>query len=315
MMQGPDVAVRTAEGRDLPVLADLYRRCAAEIAQERGGQHVVASGAFSEPLDEKLASSMARAGDLLAAGTIDGVVTGVGAAHLAYLADGTPYAVIDVLYVEPGARSIGVGEALLEHIVLWSAAHGCEGLDAPALPGMRESKNFFEAAGLVARLLVMHRRLTPTDALQMAGGMTSSEPAPSTPECCVGAVVVEDDHLLLIQRGTPPGAGKWSLPGGRVDPGETLATAVAREVREETGLEVAPGPFIGQVERLGPGYHFVILDFRAELADRTASGGLPNPAAASDAAAAAWVPLGELSRLTLVDGLRDFLRDHAVIDD
>ncbi|MHB1912084.1 MAG: NUDIX domain-containing protein, partial [Acidimicrobiales bacterium] len=58
------------------------------------------------------------------------------------------------------------------------------------------------------------------------------------PEVCVGAVVVDDDRLLLIRRGHGPAAGEWSVPGGRVEAGETLAEAVVREVLEETGLEI-----------------------------------------------------------------------------
>jgi 8-oxo-dGTP diphosphatase len=300
-----DVAVRPADAADIPALAGLYRECATELAEERGGRQAVVAAVFAEPLEPRLARSIGRAGELLAAGCIDGVITGVAAARLRHLGDGTPYASIDVLYVEPLARSIGVGEALLEHIVAWSLAHGCEGLDAPALPGMRESKNFFEGAGLVARLLVMHRRLE--------GAGASSPPRPVAAQCCVGAIVVDQDQLLLVRRGTEPGLGKWSLPGGRVEAGETLAAAVAREVLEETGLEVEAGDFVGHVERLGPSYHFVILDFRAHLVDRAGAMEPPLPVAGSDAAAAAWVPLAGVTQLALVDGLADFLGAHGVI--
>ena len=65
------------------------------------------------------------------------------------------------------------------------------------------------------------------------------------PELCVGAVARRADDLLLIRRGTPPGLGQWSLPGGRVEPGETMAEAVVREVAEETGWKVEVGRLIG----------------------------------------------------------------------
>jgi 8-oxo-dGTP diphosphatase len=130
------------------------------------------------------------------------------------------------------------------------------------------------------------------------------------PEICVGAVVVDDDRLLLIRRGHGPAAGEWSLPGGRVETGEMLAEAVVRELAEETGLEVVCGDLLGWVERIDHGYHFVILDFTATLLG-------PDNAelvAGDDAAEAAWVPLHEVAEHRLVDGLAEFLHEHGVID-
>jgi 8-oxo-dGTP diphosphatase len=82
---------------------------------------------------------------------------------------------------------------------------------------------------------------------------------------CVGALVYDEQHrLLVVQRANEPGRGLWSLPGGRVEPGEDDPTAVAREVAEETGLEVMVGRFVGEVERDGPnGKLYVIRDYRA----------------------------------------------------
>jgi 8-oxo-dGTP diphosphatase len=129
------------------------------------------------------------------------------------------------------------------------------------------------------------------------------------PEVCVGAVVVDDDRLLLIRRGRGPAAGEWSLPGGRVERGEMLAEALVRELREETGLEVVCGNLLGWVERMGDEHHFVILDFVATLLgpDNT------EPVAGDDAAEAAWVPLHEVADHRLVDGLAEFLHEHGVI--
>jgi 8-oxo-dGTP diphosphatase len=127
------------------------------------------------------------------------------------------------------------------------------------------------------------------------------------PELCVGAVALEGDRLLLVLRGQPPGKGRWSLPGGRVEVGETLAEAVAREVAEETGLAVACGPFVGWAERIGGGRHYVILDFEVSLL------GEGEPSAGGDADDAAWVPLKALETLELSDGLADFLRSHGVL--
>jgi ADP-ribose pyrophosphatase YjhB (NUDIX family) len=126
------------------------------------------------------------------------------------------------------------------------------------------------------------------------------------PEICVGAVAVRDDELLLIRRGTPPGAGYWSLPGGRVEVGESLAAALVRELEEETGLAALVGPLLGWVERIGAGHHFVILDFEVTVLDGEARAG-------DDAAEVAWVPLEEVTGLPLVDGLAEFLADHDII--
>ena len=126
-------------------------------------------------------------------------------------------------------------------------------------------------------------------------------------EVCVGAVVVVDDELLLIRRGHGPGAGEWSVPGGRVDPGETLAEAVVREVAEETGLEVVCGSLLGYVERIHDDRHFVILDFNATVLQGD------QPRAGDDAVEARWVPLGDVAELRLVEGLAEFLHEHGVI--
>ncbi len=128
------------------------------------------------------------------------------------------------------------------------------------------------------------------------------------PQVCVGAVVVEDDDLLLIRRGHGPAAGEWSVPGGRVEPGETLAEAVLRELEEETGVEGLCGPLLGWVERIEEDHHLVILDFTVTLLDRQ------EPVAGDDAVEAAWVPLAEVAELRLVEGLAEFLHEHGVLD-
>ena len=77
------------------------------------------------------------------------------------------------------------------------------------------------------------------------------EPAARAPQVAVGAVVVDDEHILMVQRGQEPGLGLWALPGGRVEAGETLAEAVVRELAEETGLEAVCGDLVGVVEVVG----------------------------------------------------------------
>lgn len=130
------------------------------------------------------------------------------------------------------------------------------------------------------------------------------------PELCVGAVIVQDEALLLVRRGHGPAAGEWAVPGGRVERGETLAEAVVREVSEETGLDVVCDEMLGWVERIDADHHFVIFDFRATPL------GPPEDElrAGDDAAEVAWVPLHELGALRLVEGLADFLAEHGVTD-
>jgi 8-oxo-dGTP diphosphatase len=134
------------------------------------------------------------------------------------------------------------------------------------------------------------------------------------PEVAVGAVCVHDDRLLLVRRGHGPAAGEWSVPGGRVEAGETLHEAVVRETAEETGLEVVVDRFLGWVERMGESdspdgpYHYLILDFAV-----TALTPDVDLVAGDDAVEAAWVPLYELSDVRLVSGLYEFLRDVHVL--
>jgi ADP-ribose pyrophosphatase YjhB (NUDIX family) len=130
---------------------------------------------------------------------------------------------------------------------------------------------------------------------------------PPRPELCVGAVALEQDRILLVRRGQGPGAGLWSVPGGRVEGGETMAEAVVRELLEETGLEAVCGDLVGWVERIGGGYHYVIADFRVRVTSSAP------PTASTDAAEAAWVPLGQMAELPLVDGLAEFLHDHGIL--
>jgi mutator protein MutT len=127
------------------------------------------------------------------------------------------------------------------------------------------------------------------------------------PELCVGAVAVADNELLLVRRGRGPETGRWSVPGGRVEAGETIHDAVVREVAEETGLRVRCGELLGWAERIGPQHHFVILDFVVTVTDGR------EPVAGDDAAEARWLPLPSVPQVALVEGLAGFLRDHGIL--
>ena len=100
---------------------------------------------------------------------------------------------------------------------------------------------------------------------------------------CVGAVVKDETgRLLLIKRGHEPGVGLWSIPGGRIEPGESDLAALVREVREETGLDVVAGRLLGSVQR--PGLAGAVVDIRDYVA--VVTGG--KLAAGDDAAEARW---------------------------
>ena len=130
---------------------------------------------------------------------------------------------------------------------------------------------------------------------------------PSQPVIGVGAIVVQQDEVLLIRRGKAPQKGLWSLPGGALELGESLDQAVRREVLEETGLEVRVLEFAGAFERITKDdgeavqYHYVLLDYLCEIV----GGAL---AAGDDAAEAEWVSRAALKHRSLTPGL------EAVID-
>jgi 8-oxo-dGTP diphosphatase len=132
--------------------------------------------------------------------------------------------------------------------------------------------------------------------------------APADIVPCVGAIITDAaGRLLLIKRGHEPGKGLWSIPGGRVEPGETDEQAVIREVREETGLVVQPGRLIGAVRRPAPaGAMLDIRDYAATVAGGTLAAG-------DDADDARWAGPAELAGLSLTDGLAEALTDWGVL--
>jgi len=120
----------------------------------------------------------------------------------------------------------------------------------------------------------------------------------SGPVVGVGGVILREGRVLLVRRGHPPGEGTWSLPGGKVEPGEPLTSAVAREVLEETSLTVRVRSLVEVVELFGDGYHYVVLDYLCELdpPDQQAR-------AASDASDLAWVTIDELAARGATDAV------------
>lgn len=155
-------SARRAVLGDLAALAGLCRQGSAELAVNRGGSIWRRREARVEPVEDRLAEGIGRGGDeLVVVGTIDEVPVGYGAAQLEALHDDAVLAVVSDLYVDPEARGIGVGEAMMDLLVAWATENGAVGIDALALPGDRHTKNFFETFGLTARAIVVHRDLTP----------------------------------------------------------------------------------------------------------------------------------------------------------
>ena len=123
---------------------------------------------------------------------------------------------------------------------------------------------------------------------------------------CVGAIVTDGRRLLMIKRGHDPGAGLWSIPGGRIEPGETDAEALVREMIEETGLTVEVGRLIGRVRgRCQRGGH--------RHQGLRGHGHRRNAAPGDDAADARWVAPAELESLDITEGLIDALTGWGVL--
>ena len=127
---------------------------------------------------------------------------------------------------------------------------------------------------------------------------------------CVGAIVRDDaGRILLIRRANPPAQGLWSIPGGRVEPGEDWTDAVARELAEETGVAATVDRFVGEVRRDAPeGGVYVIRDYVMRMPVST-----EDPVAGDDALDAAWFTLAELRAADTSPGLVEALESWGLV--
>lgn len=130
---------------------------------------------------------------------------------------------------------------------------------------------------------------------------------PDAPRVGVGAVVLHEDRVLLVRRAARPSPGKWTLPGGLVELGETTAEAVRRELTEECGCDIRLVGICGVLDRVvrdAEGhvrYHYVLVDYLAYVESDAVTAG-------SDAAEACWVPIEGVDELDVTEGLSDMIR-------
>ncbi len=167
-------AARPARRDELPRLAELADAAIAELTATKGGAMWSRREARPEPVAESLAAALDADDQLVLVGTVDDVVIGYAAVRVETLRSGERLGVVDDIYVEPGARAVGVGEAMMDAVLDWCRHQGCIGVDSLALPGNRETKNFFESFGLVARAIIVHRSLRPPEP-------AAAEPTPIDP--------------------------------------------------------------------------------------------------------------------------------------
>ena len=154
------VAIRLAGESDISntILSAILNEAKDEIERWRGGE-VLWEDRPSGEIADLLAKCLERDDALCVLGTLDEVVVGIGLVTQAKLANGDLVAKIQILYVLPGARGVGTGEAIMTALSEWAQDRGCQGIDAVALPGDRNTKNFFESHGMSARSLTLYKSI------------------------------------------------------------------------------------------------------------------------------------------------------------
>jgi len=151
---------RIADANDSNHLERLAREAELELIQKRGGLTLSKKNPNYGNAKSYFESAFNDSSSEVFVGTIDDVIVGFGVIELGNLEDGTAHASIKALYVEEAARSIGVGEAMMDEMLICATSYKAEAVDAVALPGDRATKNFFETYGLVARAIIVQKALT-----------------------------------------------------------------------------------------------------------------------------------------------------------
>lgn len=135
---------------------------------------------------------------------------------------------------------------------------------------------------------------------------------PAFPIPAVGAIILDEEHVLLIQRGQAPAKGKWTIPGGVVEPGESPEDALIREIREECHLEITIQSIVQIINRVMRDeqgkikYHYIILDYLAHCQAGQSCHEFPAKPG-SDVMNALWVPLKNIANYDVTEGLIDVI--------
>jgi len=151
---------RIADANDFKHLERLVVEAEQELILKRGGSTLSKENPNYGDAKGYLNSAFSDSSSEIFVGTIDDVIVGFGVIKLGNLEDGAAHASIKALYVEEDARSVGVGEAMMEEMLICATSYQAEAVDAVALPGDRATKNFFETHGLVARAIIVQKTLT-----------------------------------------------------------------------------------------------------------------------------------------------------------
>lgn len=153
------LTARPAVEADLDELVRLHGLGRRHVAAERGGPVLLGREVRPDPVAESLLDDLRSPRHRVLIGRLGHVPVGFAVAEVIALHDGSPVANVSELFVEPEARGVGLGAVLMQELLEWARERGCDGIGSVVLPGDRSSKNFFEAHGMVARAIIVHRDL------------------------------------------------------------------------------------------------------------------------------------------------------------
>ena len=177
-----------AQLADIERLVELADSALAELSPLRGGRLWAVREKPPEPRKDEFLATLGSAAALLQVGCIDGYPVGYGLVRGERLRTGEELAVVSDIYVEAPFRGVAVGEAVMDALLDWARARGCIGVDSLVLPGMRDSKNFFERYGLKARALLVHRAFIEEEEEEEEEEDRAADPERSS-QASVGEVV------------------------------------------------------------------------------------------------------------------------------